>query len=69
MKKIVGLLLSLAIAGTAFMGCSKKDNGGAASGSSAGSGNSNKRILIGVSIWSSTDTLGSQCKRIVDAAA
>ena len=26
-------------------------------------------ILIGVSIWSSTDTLGSQCKRIIDAAA
>jgi ribose transport system substrate-binding protein len=31
--------------------------------------NSNKKILIGVSIWSSTDTLGSQCKRILDAAA
>lgn len=26
-------------------------------------------ILIGVSIWSSTDALGSQCKRIIDAAA
>jgi len=26
-------------------------------------------ILIGVSIWSSTDPLGSQCKQIVDAAA
>jgi ribose transport system substrate-binding protein len=29
----------------------------------------NKKIKIGVSIWSSTDTLGSQCKRIIDAAA
>jgi len=29
----------------------------------------NKKPLIGVSIWSSTDTLGSQCKRILDAAA
>lgn len=29
----------------------------------------NKKPLIGVSIWSSTDTLGSQCKRIIDAAA
>jgi ribose transport system substrate-binding protein len=28
-----------------------------------------KKPLIGVSIWSSTDTLGSQCKRILDAAA
>jgi ribose transport system substrate-binding protein len=27
------------------------------------------RTLIGVSIWSSTDTLGSQCKLILDAAA
>ncbi len=27
------------------------------------------KIKIGVSIWSSTDTLGSQCKRILDAAA
>jgi ribose transport system substrate-binding protein len=28
-----------------------------------------KKPLIGVSIWSSTDTLGSQFKRILDAAA
>ncbi|MFA7559298.1 MAG: substrate-binding domain-containing protein, partial [Sphaerochaeta sp.] len=28
-----------------------------------------KKPLIGVSIWSSTDTLGSQVKRILDAAA
>ena len=26
-------------------------------------------IKIGISIWSSTDTLGSECKRIIDAAA
>jgi ribose transport system substrate-binding protein len=32
-------------------------------------GSSGKKPLIGVSIWSSTDTLGSQCKRILDAAA
>ncbi|MCH3917926.1 MAG: substrate-binding domain-containing protein [Spirochaetia bacterium] len=30
---------------------------------------SEKKPLIGVSIWSSTDTLGSQCKRILDEAA
>ena len=29
----------------------------------------NEDITIGVSIWSSTDVLGSQCKRILDAAA
>ena len=26
-------------------------------------------ITIGVSIWSSTDVLGSQCKKIIDKAA
>ena len=29
----------------------------------------NSDIKIGVSIWSSTDVLGSQCKLILDAAA
>ena len=29
----------------------------------------NKDITIGVSIWSSTDVLGSQCKKILDEAA
>ena len=29
----------------------------------------NEDITIGVSIWSSTDVLGSQCKLILDAAA
>ena len=29
----------------------------------------NEDITIGVSIWSSTDVLGSQCKRIIDKAA
>jgi ribose transport system substrate-binding protein len=28
-----------------------------------------KKIKIGVSIWSSTDTLGSECKRMIDSAA
>ncbi len=28
-----------------------------------------ENIKIGISIWSSTDTLGSECKRIIDAAA
>ncbi|MBQ3454798.1 MAG: hypothetical protein IJG36_00045, partial [Synergistaceae bacterium] len=26
-------------------------------------------VKIGISIWSSTDTLGSECKRMIDAAA
>ena len=28
-----------------------------------------KKIKIGISIWSSTDTLGSEVKRLIDAAA
>ncbi|MBQ9565618.1 MAG: substrate-binding domain-containing protein [Synergistaceae bacterium] len=28
-----------------------------------------KPVKIGISIWSSTDTLGSECKRLIDAAA
>ena len=27
------------------------------------------KVKIGVSIWSSTDVLGSQCKKMLDAAA
>ncbi len=63
MKKVLGALLSVALLGTAFVSCSKNNSGSAASSSDA------KKIKIGVSIWSSTDTLGSQCKRIIDAAA
>jgi len=31
-------------------------------------GTSSSKMLIGVSIWSSTDVLGSQCKKMLDAA-
>ena len=41
----------------------------AGSGSGSGSGAASSDIKIGVSIWSSTDVLGSQCKKIVDKAA
>ena len=42
----------------------------AASSAAAGSGAaSGSKIKIGVSIWSSTDVLGSQCKKIIDEAA
>ena len=42
--------------------------GGAVTASADGSID-NKDITIGVSIWSSTDVLGSQCKLILDEAA
>ena len=42
---------------------------GGAETTAAASGIDNKDIKIGVSIWSSTDVLGSQCKLILDEAA
>lgn len=56
MKKVLSLLIILALV-----------FGLAACGSSVGGKKDD--ILIGVSIWSSTDTLGSQVKEIIDAAA
>ena len=47
-------------------GCGSSAGSGS-SGSASGSGSD--KIKIGVSIWSSTDVLGSQCKKIVDKAA
>ena len=73
MKKVVSLLLSLALVGTAFISCSKNQKGStgtsASPDASQPASSEAKKIKIGVSIWSSTDTLGSQCKRILDAAA
>ena len=61
MKKLLGVLLSVALIGSSLVSCNKKE--------AAKTTSSDKKIKIGVSIWSSTDTLGSQCKRILDAAA
>ena len=52
----------VALLGTSLVSCTKKQSDGKASSDA-------KKIKIGVSIWSSTDTLGSQCKRIIDEAA
>ncbi|MBU3826871.1 MAG: sugar ABC transporter substrate-binding protein [Candidatus Anaerobiospirillum merdipullorum] len=54
--------LALSIAGTALAAT-------VASFSTSAMAIENSDIKIGVSIWSSTDVLGSQCKRILDAAA
>ena len=62
MRKLLSTVVAIALLGTALVSCSKKQGGTKAS-------SEDKKIKIGVSIWSSTDTLGSQCKRIVDAAA
>ena len=76
MKKKFNRLGALLLAGTMtasmLVGCGAGAASGAApaDGSSAGgAAAADGNIKIGVSIWSSTDVLGSQCKKIVDKAA
>lgn len=56
MKRVLFLLIALALV-FSVVGCS------------AGGPKKSGDITIGVSIWSSTDTLGSQVKEMIDAAA
>lgn len=58
-KKFLAMFISLAMI-VPFAGCS--------SNSSKNSTGTTKQIKIGVSIWSSTDVLGSQSKKMLDAA-
>lgn len=66
LKKVAAVAASVAMV-TGLAAC----GGASSSSSSAGGGQviDNKDIKIGVSIWSSTDVLGSQCKQILDEAA
>ena len=68
MKKSIKRLGALFMAGvmtaSLITGC-----GSSAGGEVAGAKKGTDNIKIGVSIWSSTDVLGSQCKKIVDKAA
>lgn len=63
MKKVLALLLVLVFMLT-IVGCGSATPDGGSPGGADG-----KKIKIGVSIWSSTDTLGSEVKGILDAAA
>jgi len=74
MKRVVTLLMVLMLVfGAAACGAGEEavesSNGTVAEGASAEVTEVPDDILIGVSIWSSTDALGSQCKQIIDAAA
>lgn len=62
-RKIFSIILCLLLVMSMLTGCGGTKE---AAGDSNASGD---KIKIGVSIWSSTDTLGSQCKKIIDAAA
>jgi len=76
-KKLISIVLSLLMFGSMLAGCGNAGAGNSSAGNSsaasASSGQaaatSDEPIKIGVSIWSSTDVLGSQCKLILDEAA
>ena len=61
MKKIICVLTCVLMFTLMLVGCGGGDKQAAKS--------ADGKIKIGVAIWSSTDVLGSQCKRIIDAAA
>ncbi len=65
-KRFGALLMAGVMVASLVTGCGSSAGSGS-SGSASGSGSD--KIKIGVSIWSSTDVLGSQCKKIVDKAA
>lgn len=83
MKKFVAAATASAMAAVSLAGCGSSSSGttattAAAVGTEAAAAESsdttassvdNQDIKIGVSIWSSTDVLGSQCKLILDEAA
>lgn len=70
--------MCMAMTATMLIGCGQSTTGSTESSGSTGSATgaaaqttakSGDKIKIGVSIWSSTDVLGSQCKLIIDEAA
>ena len=70
MKKILKKVAATILAASMVIGMTACGTGGGGSSTQGGtSSNKSGKIKIGVSIWSSTDVLGSQCKLILDAAA
>ena len=66
-KRLVKSALGIVLAASMLVGCGA--TGGAAGGATGGTTptvTDDSQIKIGVSIWSSTDVLGSQCKLILD---
>ena len=64
------MVVGMAACGSGSETASSSDSAASSSGTEATPAvTDNSKIKIGVSIWSSTDVLGSQCKLILDAAA
>ena len=74
-KRLISLALSAVLACSALVGCGGSTGASSsapaegAAEETAAEAPADGEIKIGVSIWSSTDVLGSQCKLILDAAA
>jgi len=75
-RRILSLFMCMAMTASMMVGCGQSATGSTGSGSSGAGAKdadataaSGQKIKIGVSIWSSTDVLGSQCKRVLDEAA
>ena len=66
MKKFVSIILCVAMVLTLCVGCGSTKT---TTDTQTSAAPDDSNITIGVSIWSSTDTLGSQCKLILDEAA
>ena len=67
-KRIVSAIVCATMVGSLLVGCGSSGSSDSSS-DSAEAVTDNSKIKIGVSIWSSTDVLGSQCKKILDQAA
>jgi ribose transport system substrate-binding protein len=82
-KRLISIVLSLVMVGSALVGCGSTsttttdaapaaapaEDAAAPAADAAAPAVADGDIKIGVSIWSSTDVLGSQCKMILDEAA
>ena len=80
-RKILSCILSAVMVGSLLVGCGSADgttdttstpstdSAVSSTDTESPSTNTDGKIKIGVSIWSSTDVLGSQCKMILDEAA
>ena len=80
-RKILSCILSAVMVGSLLVGCGSADGTAdttstpstdsavSSTDTESPSTNTDGKIKIGVSIWSSTDVLGSQCKMILDEAA
>lgn len=69
MKRVLKKVTAALLAATMVVGLAACGSGNGGSGDKSSKSSKSGKVKIGVSIWSSTDVLGSQCKKMLDAAA